>query len=195
MAQQTWQQLLNAGAPWQTTVGASLTTATTATISPQSAGGNDYTLQANYLYPGLAIRVTARGYITTTATSTTATWFLAANQNGTYTTLATSAGLATGTTAYTALPWKLDGLIQIVSIGSSGNTVSTQAELEISQNSATAQTVNTGSASVTLFMPASSPPTTVALNTTVATAFPLRATLGGANATIVCTQYLLESLD
>lgn len=195
MAGQTWQQLLNAGAPWQTTAGTALSTATTATISPQSAGGNDYTLQANYLYPGLAIRVTARGYITTTATSTTATWFLAANQNGTYTTLSTTAGMATGTVVYTALPWKLDALIVITAIGSSGNTVSTQGEILISQNNATAQTVNTGSASVTLFMPANSPPTAVALSTTAATAFPLRATLAGANATIVCTQYLLESLD
>ena len=38
MPSQGWAQLLNGGAPWQTTTGTNLTTATTATISPQAAG-------------------------------------------------------------------------------------------------------------------------------------------------------------
>ena len=38
MPLQGWNQLLNSGAPWQTTVGSPLSTASTATISSQAAG-------------------------------------------------------------------------------------------------------------------------------------------------------------
>jgi hypothetical protein len=192
MAQQTWEQLLNAGAPWQTTAGTALTTATTATISPQGAGSQDFVLGS--IYYGLAIKVTARGYITTTTTSTTATWLLAANQSGTYTTLATTAGIATGTTAITGAQWWLRALIQVTAIGSTG-TLSTQGELHIGPNPATSQTVNIASAGVDLPMPAASGANAVTLNTFASTAIVLRATLAGANATIDCTQYLLESTD
>lgn len=193
MAQQTWVQLLNAGAPWQTTAGTALTTATTATISPQAAGNQDFVLPG--FYPGLAVRVTARGFITTTTTSTTATWLLAANQSGTYTTLATTAGLATGTTAITGAQWWLRALIRCTAIGSSGNTLSTQGELTAGPNPATSQTINVGAATVVLPMPAASGENAVAVNTFAQTAIVLRATLAGANATVQCTQFMLESED
>lgn len=191
MAQQTWVQLLNAGAPWQTTVGTSLTTGTTATISPQSAGGNDFTLPANFFYPGLAIRVTARGFLTTTSTTTTAAWLLSANTT-TYT-LATTGNLNTGTGAITGIQWELNALIRCTAIGSSGNTLSTQGAVHLPANTS-APTVGTANG-IILPMPNASGETATAVNTTIALGMTLRATLGAANATIQCTEFLLESTD
>ena len=192
MAVQYWGNLLNAGAPWQTTAGTALSTATTATISPQSAGSNDYTLQSNYFYPGLIIEIDAQGFITTTGSSTTLTVLLAANNAGSYTTLATSQGIATGTGTLTGLPWSLTAYIECTAAGSSGNTLSTEASMLVA-SSVSAPTIGTTNNVTYIGMPSASGATAAAVNTTVPLGLPLRATLAGANATIQCTQYLIKA--
>lgn len=190
MPAQFWVSLLDTPTPWQGTSGTALNTAATATISPQAAGSKDFTLPANYWYPGATIRVKACGLLTTTGTSTTLTVFLAAGS--TPTTLATTAGMATGTGSLTGLPWRLDAEITCTGIGSSGSTLLTQGNLWI----ATSVTPAVGTAN-TVFagLPSASGAAASALDTTSAMAVMLRATLAGANATIQCTGWDLEALN
>jgi hypothetical protein len=206
VASQSWVSLLNPASPQASGAGAALSTATTATISPVlggaavadpaqvQPGGQGLPLS---WYAGLLIRVTARGYITTTATSTTATFLLAAragNTGSTFVTLVTSAGLATGTTAYTGIQWMLHALIRCTNVATSGNTTGTEGEMTFNANPATAQTLNTATAGVNLYLPNASGETAAAIDTTQLQGLSMRATLAGANATIQLTQWLVEAL-
>lgn len=196
MPSQGWSQLLNSGVPWQTTQGTALSTATTATISPQAAGSKDYTVATSYLYPGAVFRLAAQGFLTTTTTSTTATIFVAAG--ATPTTLATPVGITTGTTAVTGIQWELKVIARVTAIAASGNTISSQGYLELGNSGAgvpanpIALTVTPG---MKLPMPNVSGETTAAIDTTSNMAVMVRGTLAGANATIQCTQFLIEQLD
>ena len=178
--------------------GTALSTATTATISPLPTGLTaDYNKYVNGQdwRVGQLIRVTARGFITTTGTSTTATWFLGTNIGNTlttYVTLAPTAGLATGTGAITGLPWSLDALMRCTALASSGNTLSTQGLMHF-QNVA-APTLVTASG-ITAGMPNASGETAAAVNTLQTQGIALRATLAGANATIQCTQWTCELMN
>lgn len=195
MPSQSWAVLLNSGAPWQTTQGAALSTATTATISPQAATSKDFPVATSFLYPGAVLRVTAQGFLTTTATSTTATIFLTAG--ATPTTLATPVGITTGTTVITGLQWWWESISRITAIGSTGNTISTQGRLNLG-NSGAAVPANpialTATPGMWLAAPNASGETAAAVDTTSAMSLMLRGTLAGANATIQCTQFLIESL-
>jgi len=193
MPVQYWVSLLNAGAPWQTNAGTLINTATTATISPQSGGSNDFTLPPNYFYPGITLRVEAGGFVTTTGTQTTATFLLACNKSGSYTTIATSGGLLTGTGSLTGLPWQLQGFINCTAVGSSGNTLSAQLQMVLATTVAS-QTIPTAN-TITLGLPNASGATATAIDTTSAQGIALRATLAGANATIQCTQFTIEALS
>lgn len=189
MASQGWVSLLDSATTYQANNGTALNTATTATISPQQAGSKDFTLPANFFYPGCTLRVTAQGLLTTTGTSTTLTVLLATS---TPTTLATSAGMATGTGSLTGLPWHLDAFITCTAIGSTGNTLTTQGILFIATTTAPA----IGTANCTVAgLPSASGGTAVAIDTTSAQGICLRATLAGANATIQCTNWDIEWLD
>lgn len=194
MPVQYWSSLLNAGAPWTTTAGSALSTATTATISPQSGGSNDFTLPANYLYEGLVLRFWGQGLLTTTGTSTTATFFIAGNNAGSFTTILTTTGLTTGTGSITGLQWQIEAFLTVTAPGSSGNTVSCQGQMQFN-TSVPANPAAIAANSMILPMPNSNGATATALNTTVALGFPLRATLAGANATIQCTQWFIEALS
>ncbi len=193
MAMQGWVSLLNSATTYQTSTGTLLNTATTATISPQQAGtNNDFTLPANFFYPGCTLRVNAQGFVSTTGTSTTLTILLAANKAGSYTTLATSAGLATGTGSLTGLQWHLKGYIVCTAIGSTGNTLSTQATIFLATSTAPA----VATASTTLIgLPSASGQTAAAIGTTSAQGVAWRATLAGANASIQCTNWEIEWMD
>ena len=202
MAGQQWVSLLSPNTPQASGAGAVLNTAATATISPVTGGGADVA-QVNQeglyqgWYVGLLIRVTARGYITSTATSTTETFLLASrvgNTGSTYITLATTAGLATSTTVITGAQWKVESLIRTTNVATSGNTVATQGEMYVSQNPATAQTLGTASAGVNLYMPSASGETAAAVDTTQLQGISMRATLAGANATIQLTQWTVEAM-
>ena len=211
MASQSWVSLLNPGSPYASGAGAVLNTAVTATISPVTglATTADVAVvgasgQPLGWYPGLLIRVTARGFLTTTATSTTATLFLAANKGntGTFVTLATAPGITTSTTVLTGLQWKLEALIRCTAVAVSGNTVSTQGELGLlGVSTAPAAEPNpvvlTGAQSLasTIPLPLASGETAAAVDTTQLQGICMRGTLAGANATVQLTQWLVEALD
>lgn len=189
MASQAWVSLLNNATTYQTSSGTALNTATTATISPQAAGSKDFTLPANFFYPGCTLRIWAQGLLTTTGTSTTLTVLLATS---TPTTLATTAGMATGTGSLTGLPWELHAYIVCTAIGSSGNTLTTQGTLKFATSTAPA----IGTANCTIAgLPSASGGTAAAIDTTSAQGICLRATLAGANATIQCTNWDIEWMD
>lgn len=196
MPSQTWAALLNSGPPWQTTQGTALSTAVTATISPQAPTAKDFAIATNFLYPGATFRVTASGFLTTTATSTTATIFLAAG--ATPTTLATPVGITTGTTVITGIQWTWESISRVTAIASTGSTVSTQGSLSLG-NSGAAVPANPIALTVTPGMrlpaPNISGETAASVDTSISMAIMLRATLAGANATIQCTQFMVESLD
>lgn len=204
MANQSWVSLLNPGSPQASGAGTALSTAATGTISPVTGSAADVVqVQPAGLpygwYAGGLIRLTARGYLTVTSTSTTLTFLLAArvgNAGSTYVTLATAAGLSTGTTAITGIPWKLDALIRCTAVATSGNTVSTEGEVTIEEN-VTAPTIGATTAGVPLWlpMPSASGETAAAIDTTQLQGISLRATLAGANATVQLTQWLAEVLD
>lgn len=188
MPANNWQGLLNWGAPWQTTTGAVLNTAATATISPQGGTAN-FAVPTSYLYQGALLRVTAQGLLTTTGVSANATVFLAAG--GTPTTIATTAAIATGTVVLTGLQWTLHQLIRVTAVANSGNTLLSQGQMIIPTT--TAPAVGTANATVA-GLPSASGETASAVDTTVPMALFLRATLSGANATIQCTEFAIESV-
>lgn len=204
MANQQWVSLLNPASTLASGAGTALSTATTAVLSPQASVANQdvaVVQAANQplgWYVGLLIRITARGFITTTATGTTVTYSLRANKTNntavaSNTVLATSAGISTPAAANTGIPWKIEALIRCTAIASSGNTVSTQGEIWV--GAIAAQTILTGTADVTLGLPNASGETAAAVDTTVFQGIQCAGTLAGANATVQLTQWLVEALD
>lgn len=211
MASQSWVSLINGGNPASIGPGTALATATTATISPCQAGAltSDVAVvnpagQPLGWYPGMLIRVTAYGLLTTTGTSTTATWLLAANKsnaNG-YTSIGTTVGVTTGTTVLTSLQWKLEAHIWCTAVASSGNTIDCQGNMNMFFTPNTpALTANPVALTLAtppgfaLAIPNSAGPTATAIDTTSLQGIALRATLAGANATIQCTSWAVEALD
>lgn len=199
MAEQDWVSLFPQGdQPAWTGAGTALSTAATATITPMPTGATadfNKSVASSDWRVGMTVRVTAAGFLTTTATSTTCTVFLATNLDNTgttYVTLATTAGFATGTTVLTGLPWKLKARIRCVALASAGNTLATQGMMTIQNNAAPAlATAN----AVVLGLPNASGETNAAVNTLRSQGIALRATLAGANATIQCTQWFCESMN
>lgn len=210
MSYQDWVSLLSPDTPHGSGAGAVLNTAATATLSPVTGGTADVAqVNSEGTYQGwgagFLIRVLARGFLTTTATSTTATFLLASrvgNTGSTYVTLATTNGITTGTTVLTGVQWRLEALIRCTAVATSGNTVATQGELSLMGiTSVPAAAANpfplTGNASVSAWipMPAASGETNAAVDTTQIQGISLRATLAGANATIQLTQWMCEAMD
>jgi len=203
VAYQDWVAIAN-DSPQGMGAGAVLNTAATATISPVTGIPSDVAAVAGAAspggwYPGMAVRYTARGYLTTTATSTTATFLLAsrvANAGSTFVTLATTAGITTGTTVLTGLQWALHGISRCTAVATSGNTISTQFELTI-MNNVTAPSLNAATNGVLLVAcgPNVSGETAAAVDTTQLQGLGLRATLAGANATVQLTQWVVETLN
>lgn len=191
MASQGWVSLLDSATTYQANNGTLLNTATTATISPQAAGSKDFTLPANFFYPGCTLRISAQGFVTTTGTQTTLTVLLATS---TPTTLATTSGILTGTGSLTGLPWRLDAFITCTAIGSSGNTLTTQGVLFLAASTAT-PTIPTTNNCMMIGLPAASGGTAAAIDTTSAQGICLRATLAGANASIQCTNWDIEWMN
>jgi hypothetical protein len=201
MAGQQWVSLLTPNNPQASGAGTALSTATTATLSPVTGIPSDVAQvnaegQYQGWYPGLLIRYTARGYITTTATGTTFTPFLAArvgNTGTTWVTLATTSGIGTPAAANTGIQWKFEALSRCTAIATSGATISTQGE--ISFGALIAQTILTATAQVWVGMPNASGESTAAVDTTQLQGLSLRGTLAGANATVQLTQWMVEAMD
>ena len=190
-----YSQWLNWGSPWQTNAGTALNTAATATISPQAAGPKDFSVGTQYLYSGAGLHILASGILTTTATSTTATIFAAAG--ATPTTLCTPAGITTGTTVLTGIQWVWESWHTVTGIASTGNTITSWGRLKLFQQGAALPanpSALTAAAGLDLPAPNSAGDTAAAVDTTVAMPVLLRATLAGANATVQCNRFLVESL-
>lgn len=202
MANQGWVSLLTPGAP---RAGASYTvSASAATLSPTFGGGADVAQvnapgQFNGWAANMAIRITARGFITTTTTAGTLAFSLNArvgNTGSTYVALTGAhATLNSFATATTGIPWALDAEVWCTSIASTGNTVAGQGEIRISPAPATAQTINTASAGVNVYLPSASGETAAAVDTTQVQGLSLRCVGSAASGTIQCTQWLVETLN
>lgn len=190
MAQQAWVNLLNQGVPWQTSAGTQLSaTATTATISPQAAGSQDFILPTQYngtqWYEGMTLKLEAEGTAGSGGTASNLTVFVACGVSGTLgTTLSTTAACALGTGSLSGLEWHLLASVRVVGVGSTGTTLTTEGNMSI-QTSTAALAI--GTANVTM-LPL--PVTNVAFNTyTAATALGLRATLSAAFGNIQCNSF------
>lgn len=196
MAQQDWVNMVNWGDPWQVSQGAQLSaSATTATISPQAAGSQDFVLptQPNGIqfYKGLTYKVEATGTAGSGGTASNLTVFLACGVSGTLaTTLATTTAIALGTGSLSGLEWWLSATIRCIGIGSSGNTLTTEGQMHV-QTSTAALAIGTANDTV-----APLPFTNTAFNTyTAATALGLRATLSAAFGNIQCNSFQIYQAD
>ena len=194
MASQTWVNLLNWGVPWQTSAGTALSaSASTATISPQAAGSQDFILptqsSGTQWYEGMTLKIEASGTINTGGTTSNLTTFIAAGVSGTLaTTLSTTGALTLGTGSLTGIQWILSAWIRVTGIGSSGNTLACSGMMQL-PGTVGSNTGTVGTANGTLM---SLPETAVAFNTyTAATALGLRATLSAAFGAIQCNEFLI----
>ena len=190
MAQQSWMNLLNAGVPWQSSAGTQLSaSASTATISPQAAGSQDFVLPTQYngtqWYQGMTLSVEAEGTAGSGGTASNLTVFLACGVSGTLgTTLSTTAACALGTGTLSGLEWVLRASVRCIATGTSGNTLTAEGAILL-QTSTSALAI--GTANVTI-LPL--PVTSTAFNTyTAATALGLRATLSAAFGNIQCNAF------
>jgi hypothetical protein len=205
MASQQWVSLLNPASTRATGPGTNLvSSASTATISPCQAGALTADVatvnpdgQPLGWYPGLLLRVTARGYWSAGGTTSNVSWLLRANKgnNNSYQTLATTTTLTMGT-AVTLNQWFLDATIRCSAVSQTAGTCLTQGELRTTiANPAAPQTLTTAQALI-LPMPNTNGETSLAtVDTTQVTGIGLAATLSAAFGTISCTQWLVEALD
>jgi hypothetical protein len=204
MSNQNWVSLINAG---NTGPGTALVTGTTkTTISPCQAGAltADVALvnpagQPLGWYAGLLIRVSARFYITTTATASNLTFTLESNKGntGTYVIMASTGAIVGTTTVLTGLQCKFEAWLRCTAIAASGNTILASGEVEI-PNNATVPTINGVTNGVLLKapMPQASGETASAVDTTSLQGLSLRCTpsiSAGVNP-IQVTEWLAEAL-
>jgi hypothetical protein len=194
VAQQDWVNLLNYGAPWQTTAGTALSaSASTATISPQAAGPQDFVLptQPNGIqwYPGMTLKIEAEGTINTGGTTSNLTTFIACGVSGTLgTTLSTTGALTLGTGSLTGIEWMLHAWIRVTAIGSTGNTLTCGGTMLL-PGAVGSNTGTVGTANATIM---ALPFTSTAFNSyTSATALGLRATLSAAFGAVQCNSFLI----
>jgi hypothetical protein len=186
--------LLNYGPPWQTTAGAALSaSASTATISPQAAGSQDFILPTQYngiqWYPGMTLKIEAAGTLNSGGTTSNLTVFIAAGVSGTLaTTLTTSGALTLGTGSLTGIEWDLMAWIRCAAIGSSGTTLTAEGLWQVAggvgSNTGTIGTANGNTMGLAF--------TSTAFNSyTAATALGLRATLSAAFGAIQCNEWMI----
>ena len=201
MPGQAWTGVLNQGTFWNG-AGTVLNTATTAAVSPQAAATRDFPVQGGGQpygwYVGQLIRVTARGFLTTTGSSGTLAWLLRANLNNlnsTLTTLATTAALTTGTGSLTTLQWKLEAFVRCTAIASSGSSVSTQGELTVQTNSTTPTLVTPPVNQIVLPMPNINGETAASVDTTQLQGIQLACTQVTSTCTVQLTEWVIEGLN
>jgi hypothetical protein len=198
LTSQNWVSLLQSPQNVWSGQGAALSTATTATLSPTPTPNTaDYNafVAAGSLLPGTLIRVTARGFLTTVASSGTLTFFLASNIGNTgttYVTLATTAALTTGTSVITGLQWDLRALIRCTLVATAG-TLATQGELRVGTNLTAPTLVTPPVNEIKLPMPSASGETAATVDTTQTQGIALRCTQATSTCTVRCTQWMVES--
>lgn len=191
---QQWTNVLNAGPPWQTTSGTALTSlATTATISPQAPGPQDFVLpgQPNGLqwYPGMTLYIRAGGVLSSAGTTSNLTMWLACGVSGTLASVLTTTGALTlGTGSVANVGWDLEAIVRCLAIGSTGTTLSAGGSVEFPTTGA-ANTGTLGTSNNTIM---NMPETALAFNTyTQGTAMGLRASLSAAFGSVQCNQFLI----
>jgi hypothetical protein len=208
MSNQQWVSLINGGSARTTGAGTALSaSATTATISPcqsQALLADVATVnpdgQPLGWQVGLLIRVTARGFVNTGATTSNLSWALTANKgnSSSYQTLATTTVLALGTGAVTGLQYELGALIRCTAVNTQSGAVgacSTQGAVKMTNAVPATPTLATANGLI-LPMPNISGETSLAtIDTSVVTGIGLRATLSAAFGAVSCTQWLVEALD
>lgn len=198
MARQNWVNLLNYGKPWQTTQGAALTTATTATISPQAPGPQDFVLPGQdgglQWYEGMSLRLKGKGIIGTGGTASNLTVFVAAGVSGTLgTTLSTTAAIALGTGSLSSLPWELDAQVDCTNLRTDASAAFTcSGDLWIGTTS-TSLAIATANGLV-VKLPHTSTNGSALSPYTAATAIGLRATLSAAFGSIQCDRFTIEQI-
>jgi hypothetical protein len=201
MASQSWVSLLNPASPQASGAGVVLNTAATQTLSPVTGSSADVAQvqpagQPYGWYAGLLIRVTAQGYLTTTGTSGTLTFSLAArvaNTGSTWVTLATTAAITTGTGSLVGCPWNVSGIIRCSAVPAASGTLATQGSINIYPVSA--QTLGTGSADISMGMPNASGETSATVDTTQLQGISLRCAQVTSACTVQLTEWLAEALD
>jgi len=200
MAQQAWFAPLNGGTPWQTASGTALSTAATATISPEIAGGTGGDPQVFSFYEGLVIGYKARGVYTVGSTATNGTFALYASVTGT----AASGGTSLATTGAFALPtsvtnlyWFLEGEIQCRQMAQGTGTPTLYTHGHMTIQTAAYESTLTNSNSQILPMPATNGPTAADVDTTITHTIALVGTLSQATGSpsVTCTQFLAWTFD
>jgi hypothetical protein len=192
----SWVQLANWGFPWQTQSGTALTTAATATISPEGAGGTGADPAILAFTPAMVIGWKARGIWTCGSTATNATLAVYASAYGT----AAAGGTLLASTGAFALPvsqaglyWEADGEIQVRqhAQGISTPTLYTHGKTKI--QTAPYESTLTNSNMQILPMPATSGPTAADVDTTLQHTIALAGTLSQAvgSPSLQCTQFFL----
>lgn len=197
MASQDWVNLLNWMAPFQTTSGTTLNTATTATITPQAPTTQDFILptqsSGTQFYTTMTLKLEASGTINTGSAAANLTVFPAIGVSGTLgSTLTTSAAVALGTGSLTGLEWYLLATVRCIATGSTGNTLSSEGQMHV-QTSTAGLAIGTANDTVIPL-----PFTNLAFNTyTAATAIGIRATLSAATGppAITCNSFQVYQIN
>jgi hypothetical protein len=199
VASQSWENLLNGGAPWQTTNGPTITVSTALqTITPQAPTTQDFVLPGQYnglqWYPAMTLKVEARGQVSAGGTTSNWTFSLALGGSGAIssagTALLTSGAVTSGTTL-TSIPWRFEGVVRVLALGSTGTTLSSHGCLELATAALVAPTLGTaGGSSASMIAE-----TTTAWNTyTAGTAMGMRVIGSAAFGTVICNSFLIEQL-
>lgn len=178
MPYMAWESLLNT--PQATAAGTALATSTTLTdISPTP----NWPLPANFLQAGSALRFTAFGVFSTTATPTLLLGFYYGGVAGTA--LATT-GAVTTASAVTNVPWRMYAEATVWTTGTTG-TISVQGEAKLGA------TVATWNTQIPIPVTALA---TVTIDTTAAKALTVGAQWGTSSAsnTITCRGFYVESM-
>jgi hypothetical protein len=200
MAQQAWMNLLNYGQPWQTTQGTALSaSASTATISPQTPGPQDFVMPGQpggtQWYQGMSLVIEGHGIIGSGGTASNLTIFLAAGVSATLgTTLATTGAIALGTGTLSNLPFYLNAQVDVIGLRTDANPfLATSGTIMIGTTSTALAIGTTNGLTVQL------PYTTVNGNTlspyTAASAIGLRATLSAAFGSIQCNRFKIFQVN
>src|SRR5262245_8841196 len=182
MSAQGWVSMLND--QWQIGAGTALSTASTATISPQNATTKDYLISPYEWRVGKIIKCYGSGIVSSGGTASNLTMFLAAG--ATPTTLSTSPAVALGTGSITNAPWHLWARIRCLAVQSTGNTLETEGTIVMGNTAAPAFSTANG---VVIDLPM----TNAAIDLSTSCAIMLRATLSAAFGSITCQSFLVTS--
>lgn len=212
MAGQSWVSLLNPGA-YASGPGASLTLAASTQVASPVTGVSNAdvaVVQAHGQYlgwqVGMLMRLTARGFYTSTTTTGTLTFKIMYNKGNntaiaSQTAILANSGITTPTSVVTGMQWELRALVRCTAIATSGNTVGAQGELNFWILPGSPPTLPATPAVMStapgwgVGLPNISGETATAVDTTQMAGINLSVTGTAAQGTLQCTQWLVESMN